>query len=321
MLSDYMKTILSGMQAWTRGFIDGKVREIGEQIDRSVQELRRSLASVKQDTNNLDNKVVALGDELRAQKCVRYDTQELSAAQRSQARANIEAMSSTSPVLRYTSQTLTDVQKTQARANIGAGTSNFSGAYSALTGKPSAVLYTAQSLAPDQKAQARVNIGAMSGDIAAVRYDTDQALTVEAKQRARKNIGATDYTYSISKIKLDLYRDVVPLANYPNVAQLDLLKITGINTYVGCADGDHFIAICGAIVNSSGNQVAYFDRFNPYSTLGVQISGNIPTAGQWCRFVAADRNHIRLATDDETDAHQYYVAGVNEANSMVYILG
>ena len=321
MLSDYMKTILSGMQAWTRGFIDGKVREIGEQIDRSVQELRRSLASVKQDTNNLDNKVVALGDELRAQKCVRYDTQELSAAQRSQARANIEAMSSTSPVLRYTSQTLTDVQKTQARANIGAGTSNFSGAYSALTGKPSAVLYTAQSLAPDQKAQARVNIGAMSGDIAVVRYDTDQALTVEAKQRARKNIGATDYTYSISKIKLDLYRDVVPLANYPNVAQLDLLKITGINTSVGCADGDHFIAICGAIVNSSGNQVAYFDRFNPYSTLGVQISGNIPTAGQWCRFVAADRNHIRLATDDETDAHQYYVAGVNEANSMVYILG
>ena len=321
MLSDYMKTIMSGMQAWTRGFIDGKVREIGEQIDRSVQELRRSLASVKQDTNNLDNKVVALGDELRAQKCVRYDTQELSAAQRSQARANIEAMSSTSPVLRYTSQTLTDVQKTQARANIGAGTSNFSGAYSALTGKPSAVLYTAQSLAPDQKAQARVNIGAMSGDIAVVRYDTDQALTVEAKQRARKNIGATDYTYSISKIKLDLYRDVVPLANYPNVAQLDLLKITGINTYVGCADGDHFIAICGAIVNSSGNQVAYFDRFNPYSTLGVQISGNIPTAGQWCRFVAADRNHIRLATDDETDAHQYYVAGVNEANSMVYILG
>ena len=286
-----------------------------------MQGLKRSLASVKQDTNNLDNKVVALGDELRAQKCVRYDTQELSAAQRSQARANIEAMSSTSPVLRYTSQTLTDVQKTQARANIGAGTSNFSGAYSALTGKPSAVLYTAQSLAPDQKAQARVNIGAMSGDIAVVRYDTDQALTVAAKQQARKNIGATDYTYSISKIKLDLYRDVVPLANYPNVAQLDLLKITGINTYVGCADGDHFIAICGAIVNSSGNQVAYFDRFNPYSTLCVQIAGNIPTAGQWCRFVAADRNHIRLATDDETDAHQYYVAGVNEANGMVYILG
>lgn len=321
MLSDYMKTILSGMQAWTRGFIDGKVREIGEQNDRSVQGLKRSLASVKQDTNNLDNKVVALGDELRAQKCVRYDTQELSAAQRSQARANIEAMSSTSPVLRYTSQTLTDVQKTQARSNIGAGTSNFSGAYSALTGKPSAVLYTAQSLAPDQKAQARVNIGAMSGDIAVVRYDTDQALTVAAKQQARKNIGATDYTYSISKIKLDLYRDVVPLANYPNVAQLDLLKITGINTYVGCADGDHFIAICGAIVNSAGNQVAYFDRFNPYSTLCVQISGNIPTAGKWCRFVAADRNHIRLATDDETDAHQYYVAGVNEANGMVYILG
>lgn len=39
-------------------------------------------------------------------------------------------------VLKYTAQTLTDAQKMQARENIGAGTSNFSGAYSALTGKP-----------------------------------------------------------------------------------------------------------------------------------------------------------------------------------------
>jgi methyl coenzyme M reductase subunit D len=38
--------------------------------------------------------------------------------------------------VQYVAQTLTDAQKTQARTNIGAGTSNFSGAYDDLTGKP-----------------------------------------------------------------------------------------------------------------------------------------------------------------------------------------
>ena len=38
--------------------------------------------------------------------------------------------------VRYVSQTLTDAQKTQARSNIGAGTSSFSGNYNDLTNKP-----------------------------------------------------------------------------------------------------------------------------------------------------------------------------------------
>lgn len=38
--------------------------------------------------------------------------------------------------VKYTEQTLTDVQKTQARANIGAGTSSFSGNYNDLSNKP-----------------------------------------------------------------------------------------------------------------------------------------------------------------------------------------
>lgn len=38
--------------------------------------------------------------------------------------------------VKYTSQTLTDAQKSQARSNIGAGTSNFSGSYNDLSNKP-----------------------------------------------------------------------------------------------------------------------------------------------------------------------------------------
>lgn len=39
-------------------------------------------------------------------------------------------------VVKYTAQSLTDAQKTQARQNIGAGTSSFSGSYNDLTNKP-----------------------------------------------------------------------------------------------------------------------------------------------------------------------------------------
>lgn len=39
-------------------------------------------------------------------------------------------------VVKYTAQTLTTAQKTQARSNIGAGTSSFSGSYNDLTNKP-----------------------------------------------------------------------------------------------------------------------------------------------------------------------------------------
>lgn len=38
--------------------------------------------------------------------------------------------------VKYSSQSLTDAQKTQARTNIGAGTSNFSGSYNDLSNKP-----------------------------------------------------------------------------------------------------------------------------------------------------------------------------------------
>lgn len=38
--------------------------------------------------------------------------------------------------VKYSSQSLTDAQKSQARTNIGAGTSNFSGSYNDLSNKP-----------------------------------------------------------------------------------------------------------------------------------------------------------------------------------------
>lgn len=50
--------------------------------------------------------------------------------------SDVGALASSAAVVYYTSQTLTDAQKTQARTNIGAGTSSFSGNYNDLTNKP-----------------------------------------------------------------------------------------------------------------------------------------------------------------------------------------
>lgn len=49
--------------------------------------------------------------------------------------------------VRYGSQTLTEAQKSQARSNIGAGTSSFSGAWSDLSGKPNILQSTGTSTA------------------------------------------------------------------------------------------------------------------------------------------------------------------------------
>lgn len=49
---------------------------------------------------------------------------------------NLASTAGTTKAVLYSNQTLTDAQKIQARANIGAGTSNFSGNYSNLSGIP-----------------------------------------------------------------------------------------------------------------------------------------------------------------------------------------
>lgn len=113
---------------------------------------------------------------------------ELTPAQKNQARTNIGAAASTDldTVLRYTEQSLTEQQKLKARENIGAVSSD------EVTG---VVKYSEQQLTNEQKTQARTNIGAISAqDVnplveGVVKY-SEQSLTNEQKQQARTNIGA-----------------------------------------------------------------------------------------------------------------------------------
>lgn len=66
--------------------------------------------------------------------------------------------------VKYTTQTLTDAQKSQARSNIGAGTSNFSGDYNDLSNKP------AVPGAPDFDDLPRIKKQGYAGDNNAVKY-------------------------------------------------------------------------------------------------------------------------------------------------------
>lgn len=107
----------------------------------------------------------------------------------------------TTDAVKYTTQTLTTQQKTQARTNIGAGTSSFSGAYGDLTDKPTIPSKTSQltndssfitaSGAPVQSVDG--STGAVTTN--AVKYTT-QSLSTAQKTQARMNIGAGTSSFS-----------------------------------------------------------------------------------------------------------------------------
>ena len=114
----------------------------------------------------------------------------------------------------FKKQSLSETEKQQARENIGAGTSNFSGSYNDLTGKPdipqNTVSFQAQSLSDAEKQQARQNIGAGTSNFSgnyddlsnkptvpqgAVLYN-QQTLNDTQKAQARENIGAGTSNFS-----------------------------------------------------------------------------------------------------------------------------
>ena len=104
-------------------------------------------------------------------EAIKYIPQTLTEEQKTQARANIDAVSAAEIPpgnnVQYVAQELTTAQQTQARTNISAA---------ALTDIPTDyVKYTSQNLTTEQKAQARVNIGAAdASDISTIQSDISQ---------------------------------------------------------------------------------------------------------------------------------------------------
>ena len=136
------------------------------------------------------------------------------------------------PWVSYEEQELTTLQKTQARKNIGAGTSSFSGSYTDLTNKPTiptkvSELTNDSGYTTNTGTVTKVdNISPSSGNVtlSAVRY-ASQTLTDAQKTQARTNIGAGTSNFSGS------YTD---LTNKPNIPTYNLVNqnTSGIAPYI-----------------------------------------------------------------------------------------
>ena len=141
-------------------------------------------------------------------------------------------------------QTLIDAEKARARANIGAGTSNFDGRYSSLSGKPTIPTKTSD-LTNDSGfgTYTKPTNGIPKTDLAsgvqtsldnadkAVRYDV-QSLTDGQKGQARSNIGA--YAKPLLGIpESDLSFDVKTKLNSrdTNIITIDTENVDPLNPY------------------------------------------------------------------------------------------
>ena len=114
MLKDYMITVLSGVMVWTRGELEAKARELREWVTRQLS--RYATGSEVDYALDIANTAKNAADTAK--------------------NAADTAKGIADKSVQFSSQSLSDVQKKTARDNIGAGTSNFSGMYKDLTGKP-----------------------------------------------------------------------------------------------------------------------------------------------------------------------------------------
>ena len=179
---------------------------------------------------------------------VKYVSQALSDAQKTQARTNIGSASDTE-VVKNVSQTLSDAQKTQARTNIGSASDT------------EVVKNVSQTLSDTQKTQVRTNIGA--ADDSTVVKHSSQSLTTAQKTQARTNIGAAS-TADVSAITtVTTVATLSPQSNRltdrgSHVFKFGNLVFVGINFEVNAEIGtDAILYTIPSGYRPSGNQKPY----------------------------------------------------------------
>ena len=199
---------------------------------------------------------------------VKYTEQTLTAAQQTQARANIGAVAPAEAVS-VDAQTLTTSQKSQARSNIGAISAD------------DAVSVNSQSLTDTQKAQARTNIAALSAaDVSDVVRVSEQSFTVAQQTQARTNIDAakSDIVNGILRISSHSYTlpsDVQPSGTVEitqtelNVEPIDGYTLLGAIQYsmehkgfsltssAASAGGNVYFTITNRLTSSAGGNTKF----------------------------------------------------------------
>lgn len=132
----------------------------------------------------------------------------------------------TTNAVKYTSQSLTDAQKTQARTNIGAGTSSFSGSYNDLTDKPTIPSdYVPTSRTVNGKALSS-NVTLSASDVNASSKSTIVSATLSADSWSGDSAPYT-YTLSVSGVTATSNQELLPALDITD-EQLTALQAANI---------------------------------------------------------------------------------------------
>lgn len=208
----------------------------------------------------------------------------------------VGAMPNDKQVLLYSEQSLTSEQRAQVRSNIGAGTSNFDGQYSSLSGLPTIptdnagltngagyitanaltnyLRFTEQALSNEQKEQARSNIGAGTSNFSG-RYNDLTNKPVEATGTASGLMSASDKSKlnaiasgaevnAITTIKKN--NTLLPITN----KTVDITVPTSVSELTNNGDGTSPFATQDYVIQKTASVLAYKGSVNSYTDLPTQ---------------------------------------------------
>lgn len=223
--------------------------------------------------------------------------------------------------VKYTAQTLTEEQKTQARTNIGAGTSSFSGSYNDLTDKP--VVDTEMKADSTNAVQNKVIKAYVDGIVAASQGVVYKGVINKVEDiPTTYDVGwlymiGTAGTYVGQECEVgDLMIAVVARKGTGNQnSDWDVVQ-TNINGAITEITGDSPISVTGAgasreiaLENSGVTTGGYGDTTAQTPAFGATFKVPSFTVDQYGRLTAAGEHTVTIPATVATDA----VAGIMSA--------
>lgn len=225
----------------------------------------------------------------------------------------VGAMPNDKQVLLYNEQSLTPEQQAQVRSNIGAGTSNFDGQYSSLSGVPTIptdnaslengagyitstalanyLKFTEQALSPEQQTQARANIGAGTSNFSGNYNDLTNKPTVATSTVAglmsasdKAKLTAVASGAEVNTINAIKKNDtLLPITN----KTVNISVPTSVSDLVNNGDGTSPFATQDYVIQRTASVLRYKGSVNNYNDLPTQ---NL-TAGDTYNIVQEFDNH------------------------------
>lgn len=234
----------------------------------------------------------------KSEKTLTIEPQDLSEAEKEQARENIGAGTGEGTVRFDITQNLTQSDKNRAVSNIGALSANSLDSEIARR----AITYDrTQNLTESQKATARANIGiSESGQTGSVLYDEAQNLTEQEMKTARTNIGATDY----GTIMQDVYNSSVL---FSRAQQLNETQKAQARANIGAGTGTGSAE--GAVLYNTAQSLSTAQQAQARTNIDVYSKGEADSAVNTATDSVVKFTAQSLTEDQKAQARENIGAG------------